>query len=114
MAMNSLMGWRQLALAWACVAIVAMPAQAAPPIDTLARIKAEGVIRVGVRNSAPPFAYYDANQKPAGFTWDLCRALVKIMEGELKRPIEIQPTPVSLPESFEMLKDGRIDLQCGS
>lgn len=112
--MNKLTGWRLLALAWACVGFWVGPAQAAPPIDTLARIKADGVIRIGVRNGAPPFAYYDTNQKPAGFTWDLCRALVKHMEVELKRSIDIQPTPVSLPESFEMLQDGRIDLQCGS
>lgn len=114
MDMNSWTRRRLLALAMGCMAAATGHAQAAPPIDTLARIKAEGVIRIGVRNSAPPFAHYDANNRPAGFTWDLCRALVKHMEVELKRSIEIKPTPVSLPESFEMLKDGRIDLQCGS
>lgn len=100
----------------ACALMLAISAgaQAQPAIDSLARITSEGVVRVGVRSSAPPFASVDASGKPAGFTWEICKALVKHLEADLKTPLQIRVTPVSLTTAFDMLKDGRIDLECGS
>lgn len=86
--------------------------QAAP--DTLAKIRSEGVIRLGVRDNAAPFAYVDAKGKPGGFTWDVCRAMVKNLEAELGRPIEIKVVPNAFAAPFDLLKDGRIDMQCGA
>lgn len=105
---------RWLALAVCITAAVPAQPQERRRVDTLARIQAEGVIRIGVRDNAPPFAYQDTAGRPAGFSWEVCRALVRELEVQLRRPIEIRTTPVSLPGSFEMLADGRIDLQCGS
>lgn len=87
-------------------------AQAAP--DTLAKVRSEGVIRLGVRDNAAPFAYVDAKGKPGGFTWEVCRALVKNLEAELGRPIEIKVVPNAFAAPFDLLKDGRIDMQCGA
>ena len=87
-------------------------AQAAP--DTLAKVRSEGVIRLGVRDNAAPFAYVDAKGKPGGFTWDVCRAMVKNLEAELGRPIEIKVVPNAFAAPFDLLKDGRIDMQCGA
>ena len=97
----------------ALVLALAVNAQQAPA-DTIARIKSEGVVRIGIRDSAAPFSYLDTAGKPAGFSWELCRAMVKQLEAELKTPLQVRATPVSLAESFDMLADGRIDLQCGS
>lgn len=96
----------------AFTAPVQAQAQAAP--DTLAKIRSEGVIRLGVRDNAAPFAYVDAKGKPGGFTWDVCRALVKNLEAELGRPIEIKVVPNAFAAPFDLLKDGRIDMQCGA
>ena len=87
-------------------------AQAAP--DTFAKIRSEGVIRRGVRDNAAPIAYVDAKGKPGGFTWEVCRALVKNLEAELGRPIEIKVVPNAFAAPFDLLKDGRIDMQCGA
>lgn len=106
-------GVRGLALALAIVGAAPVHAQLGGFSGTLARIQTEGVIRIGVRDSAPPFAYYDKG-KPAGFSWSVCQGVVQQLEGELKRPLTIQAVPVSLVSSFQMLEDGRIDLQCGS
>ena len=96
----------------AFTAPVQAQAQAAP--DTLAKVRSEGVIRLGVRDNAAPFAYVDAKGKPGGFTWDVCRALVKNLEAELGRPIEIKVVPNAFAAPFDLLKDGRIDMQCGA
>ena len=111
--------WRACGLA--LIAATAQPAftapvqaqaQAAP--DTLAKVRSEGVIRLGVRDNAAPFAYVDAKGKPGGFTWDVCRAMVKNLEAELGRPIEIKVVPNAFAAPFDLLKDGRIDMQCGA
>ena len=96
----------------AFTAPVQAQAQAAP--DTLAKVRSEGVIRLGVRDNAAPFAYVDAKGKPGGFTWDVCRALVKNLEAELGRRIEIKVVPNAFAAPFDLLKDGRIDMQCGA
>ena len=96
----------------AFTAPVQAQAQAAP--DTLAKVRSEGVIRLGVRDNAAPFAYVDAKGKPGGFTWEVCRALVKNLEAELGRPIEINVVPNAFAAPFDLLKDGRIDMQCGA
>lgn len=96
----------------AFTAPVQAQAQAAP--DTLAKVRSEGVICLGVRDNAAPFAYVDAKGKPGGFTWDVCRALVKNLEAELGRPIEIKVVPNAFAAPFDLLKDGRIDMQCGA
>ena len=90
------------------------PAQAQAAPGTLAKIRSEGVIRLGVRDNAAPFAYVDAKGKPGGFTWELCRAMVKNLEAELNRPIEIKVVPNAVAAPYELLKDGRIDIQCGA
>ena len=110
--MNTAMNWARGLMSIALALVGAAPVHAQPG-GTLARIQSEGVIRIGVRDNAPPFAYYDKG-KPAGFSWSVCQGLVQQLEDELKRPITIQAVPVSLASSFEMLLDGRIDLQCGS
>ena len=111
--------WRACGLALIAVtaqlaftAPVQAQAQAAP--DTLAKVRSEGVIRLGVRDNAAPFAYVDAKGKPGGFTWDVCRAMVKNLEAELGRPIEIKVVPNAFAAPFDLLKDGRIDMQCGA
>lgn len=104
--------WKMGVAAWGLAIGATVWAQ--PGIDTVARIKSEGAVRIGLRDSAPPFAAIDAQGKPSGFSWDVCQALVKQIEADLKMPLQTRITPVSLASSFEMLKDGRIDLQCGS
>ncbi len=99
------------------VTALAAVAAAAPALaqssDTLARVAATKSITLGVRQDAQPFSYLDGNGKPAGFSWGLCQAIVQQIGDELKTPIAIKFEPVSLFDSFNMLKDGKIDLHCG-
>ena len=103
---------RYLAASALLLSTLVVQAEVAP--DTWNRVKALGVVRIGLQDKAAPFAYLDAQGKPAGFTWEICRAVVQTLAAELKRPIEIKATPVTLASSIEMLQDGRIDMQCGS
>lgn len=100
-----------LALAMGPVVAGAQPMAEA---DTLARLRAGHGVTLGVRNSAPPFAVVDAQGQPAGFAWELCQEVVRRLSARIGRPIEVKVVPVALAESFDLLRSGRIDLQCGS
>lgn len=105
---------RRALLTATCGALLPVWAQPAAPSDTLAKVAASKSITLGVRKDAAPFSYVDAAGKPAGFTWAMCQAIVQQLSADLKTPIAIRFEPVSLGESFELLKQGRIDLHCGS
>jgi glutamate/aspartate transport system substrate-binding protein len=81
--------------------------------DTLARIQSEKTIRIGLRENAKPFGYFEAD-KPGGLSWMLCSAIVGQMEVALNTKIKMVVTPVTLKTSFDGLEKGDIDLQCGS
>jgi glutamate/aspartate transport system substrate-binding protein len=109
----SLLGRSVLAAA-ALLAGAAALAQTRPPIDTLARVAASKTITLGVRQDAAPFSYIDAAGKPAGFTWALCQAVVQRLAAELKTPVTVKFETLTLAQSFNWLREGRIDLHCGS
>ena len=94
------------------VATLALAAVAAPA-DTLAKVASSKTITLGVRTDAEPFSYLDAAGKPAGFSWNLCQAIVQQIGEELKTSIAVKFEPVSLSDSFTLLKSGKIDLHCG-
>lgn len=103
-----------LCVAGLAVAAASLPALAQTvPADTLAKVASSKSITLGVRKDAVPFSYLDAAGKPAGFSWNLCQAIVQQMGEELKTTIAIKFEPVSLFDSFNMLKAGTIDLHCG-
>jgi glutamate/aspartate transport system substrate-binding protein len=90
-----------------------MAQPAASAVSTVSKIKAEGVIRVGLRHSSPPFSYFDERGNPRGFTWALCNEIVKSIEAELGRPITTKIVSVDLKSSYDLLAQGVIDIQCG-
>ena len=106
-------GCQKAAIAVALVSLaVGVQAQTASP--TLERIKSDGVINIGVRHSAAPFSYFDAGGLPQGFTWEICKEVVKGLELDLGRRLTTKVVSVDLAQSFDKLADNTIDLQCGS
>jgi glutamate/aspartate transport system substrate-binding protein len=62
-----------------------------------------------------PFSHIDQNQKPVGFTVDLCLKIADAVKDELKKPdIKINYVPVTPQTRFALLANGTIDLECGS
>jgi len=109
---------RLLALPAASFALFApAPASAQAPADTMARIHQTRTITLGVRESAWPFSFVDAQNggKPAGYSVDLCLAVVEEIKSTLKlKDLEIKYRTVSGSERIPKLESGEIDLECGS
>ncbi|SFD82048.1 amino acid ABC transporter substrate-binding protein [Paracidovorax konjaci] len=108
--------FRLLALATAFAAL-STPVLAQAPADTLARIQQTHTITLGVRESAWPFSFVDAQNagKPAGYSVDLCLAAVEEIKSTLKlKELDVKYRTVSASERIPKLESGEIDLECGS
>jgi glutamate/aspartate transport system substrate-binding protein len=85
------------------------------PVDTLKRVKDTGAITIGVREASVPFSYIDAQKQPQGYSIDLCLKVADAVKAELKMPrLDVRFLPVTSGNRIEMVKDGKVDLECGS
>lgn len=112
-----------LSIRWACFVGAAcmlslfgiMPAIGQTADSAMARIKAHDEVVIGYRQSSIPFSYLDANQKPTGYTIDLCLTVVDSLKRQLVRPdLKVRFVPVDLSTIIPLLQNGSIDMECGS
>lgn len=90
-------------------------AQMNQPTGTLKKIKDSGVIVLGIRESSIPFSYLDNNQKPVGYSIDLCMKVVDSVKKQLKMPnLQVKTNPVTSQTRIPLMVNGTIDLECGS
>lgn len=82
---------------------------------TLERIRDSGTIKIGYREDAAPFSYADPAGLPAGYTVDICKAVVAAVRSHLQRDdVQVQYVLVTAEDRFAKLQAGEIDLLCGA
>ena len=90
-------------------------AQAQDLTGTMKKIKETGAINIGHRESSIPFSYLDDKQQPIGYAMDLCMKVVEAVKAELKMPnLKLNLQPVTSSNRIPLLKNGTIDMECGS
>lgn len=75
--------------------------------DSLARIKAAGVIRIGVFGDKPPFGYLDANGKSQGFDVEIARHMAQDLLGS---PDKVEFVLTEAANRVEYIKSGKVDV----
>jgi ABC-type amino acid transport substrate-binding protein len=96
-----------------CLAILLLPALAGAA--TLDRVRESGVLRVGYREDAPPYAYRNEVGEPAGYSVELCRAVAAHLKQALRLDeIRLEYVPLDARSRFDAVRDGRVDLHCGA
>ena len=80
----------------------------------LERISSKGEIVLGYRESSTPFSYLDENQKPIGYSIDLCLKVVDALKEQLGKDIRVKYVPVNPKTRIPLLANGTIDMECGS
>jgi ABC-type amino acid transport substrate-binding protein len=96
-----------------CLAILLLPALAGAA--TLDRVRESGVLRIGYREDAPPYAYRNEVGEPAGYSVELCRAVAAHLKQALRLDeIRLEYVPLDARSRFEAVRDGRVDLHCGA
>ncbi len=111
------MNFPRIALCLAGAGFIAAGAAAhAQALDgTLKKIKDTGTITLGVRDSSIPFSYLDDNQKPVGYSIDLCMKIVDAVKADLKLSnLNVVMQPVTSATRIPLMANGTIDLECGS
>jgi ABC-type amino acid transport substrate-binding protein len=82
---------------------------------TLADIKSRHVVRLGYRESSPPFSFLDQANRPIGYSLELCEAIVDEISVEIDDPnLGIEYVKVTSDDRIPAVLQGKIDLECGS
>jgi glutamate/aspartate transport system substrate-binding protein len=82
---------------------------------TLSAIKNAHVVRLGYRESSPPFSFLDQANRPIGYSLELCEAVVDEIGVEVDAPnLIIEYVKVTSDDRIQAVLDKKIDLECGS
>jgi ABC-type amino acid transport substrate-binding protein len=101
----------------ACLLATSAPAQTAAEglSPTLANIKRTHVVRLGYRESSPPFSFLDHSNRPIGYSLELCEAIVEEIGTEVDDAnLKIEYVKVTSDDRIPAVTQNKIDLECGS
>jgi glutamate/aspartate transport system substrate-binding protein len=99
----------------ALLAALAFATAAAAQEGTLKKIKDSGAITIGHRESSIPFSYLDDQQKPIGYSMDICARIVEAVKKELKAPnLDVKHNVVTPQTRMQLIANGTVDIECGS
>src|SRR5947209_14697993 len=81
----------------------------------LANIKQTHVVRLGYRESSPPFSFLDQANRPIGYSLELCEAIVDEIGVEVDDSnLTIDYVKVTSEDRIAAVVQSKIDLECGS
>ena len=81
----------------------------------LAAIMSSKSIKIAYRTDARPFSYVTSFGDPTGYSVDLCRAVIDVMQQRLNLDsLKIEWVPVSSQQRFEAIGAGKADIECGA
>lgn len=82
--------------------------------DTLAKIKASGVVTMGVRESSG-LSYTLGDGKYTGFHYDICTKVIADIQKQLGlAKLDTKYQPVTSQNRIPLVQNGTVDLECGS
>ena len=80
----------------------------------LKKIQDSKSITVAYRPDAMPFSFEGSDKKPLGYTVDLCRSVVALLERQVGVPLEVKWVPVNVQNRFTAVATGQADMECGA
>lgn len=105
------------ALAIILAAVAAAPVSAADTVlgGTLKNIQDQHVVTIGYRDASIPFSYYDAQQKPIGYSIDIANLIIDRIKAQLKlSDLKVRMIPITSQNRISLLQNGTIDFECTS
>lgn len=99
----------------ATVALLTAGISMSASADTLAKIRKSGEFVLGHRESSSPFSFIADTGAAAGYSVDICLRIYEQVKEELKnKNIKLRYVAVKPADRIAAIKDGRIDVECGS
>ena len=99
-------------LSLACAAALVAPVAASA--NTLDKVKASGVITMGVRDSSGALSYTLGDGKYVGYHVEICQRIVEQVEKAVGRKLETKYVSVTSQNRIPLTQNGTVDLECGS
>ena len=96
------------------IAVLATGTTFAQATDTLAKVKAFGVITMGVRDSSGALSYTLGEGKYAGYHIEICNKVIASVEKAAGRKLEVKYQPVTSQNRIPLVQNGTVDIECGS
>ena len=102
-------------LAFVVACICATPSIAAEPQGVLKKIKATKTIRLGYSESAVPFSFVGNDDRPQGYTIDICKRVADGIRQQLGlAELKIKWVKVNVNTRIPAVMKGEVDIECGS
>ena len=102
-------------LALAALLSASTLAGAAELTGTLKKVSESGTLTIGYRESSVPFSYLLSDGKPAGYAFEVCRAVGEAVKAELNMPnLKIRYQAVTSANRIPLIQNGTVDIECGS
>ena len=96
------------------VALLATGGVFAQGADTLGKVKASGVVTMGVRDSSGALSYTLGDGKYTGYHVEICQRILANLEKAAERKLEIKYQPVTSQNRIPLVQNGTVDIECGS
>lgn len=104
-----------LVAAFALAHAASTVAGAQPAGPTLKKIQESGAMAIGYRASSVPFSYMGDDQRPVGYSIDLCLEIVEAIKREIGLDtLALNWVPVTPQTRVPLIANGTIQLECGS
>ena len=101
-------------LAAISIALLASSGAFAQATDTLAKVKASGIVTMGVRDSSGALSYTLGEGKYTGFHVEVCSRVIANLEKAAGRKLEVKFQPVTSQNRIPLVQNGTVDIECGS
>ena len=82
--------------------------------DTLSKVKASGVVTMGVRDSSGALSYTLGDGKYTGYHVEICQRILAGLEKAAERKLEVKYQPVTSQNRIPLVQNGTVDIECGS
>ena len=108
------MKFKLASLALAIAASGVSGAAFAQATDTVAKVKASGIVTMGVRDSSGALSYTLGEGKYTGFHVEVCNKVIANLEKATGRKLEVKYQPVTSQNRIPLVQNGTVDIECGS
>jgi glutamate/aspartate transport system substrate-binding protein len=82
---------------------------------TLKKVRENGAITIGHRDSSIPLSYLDDKLQPVGFSIELCKHVVEAVKAKLGlASLNVKYNPVTSATRIPLVANGTVDVECGS
>lgn len=104
----------KLKVAALTLAIFATGGAFAQANDTIAKVKASGIVTMGVREASGALSYTLGDGKYTGFHIEVCNKVIANLEKAVGRKVEVRLQPVTSQNRIPLVQNGTVDIECGS